>query len=65
MECCLPGGDHEIVAGRVQGAETAGNGAAPLLYWRGGYASLGRSCSCTPGRVGTPNAVAEWSEAGC
>jgi flavin reductase (DIM6/NTAB) family NADH-FMN oxidoreductase RutF len=45
LECTvehrLPGGDHEIVVGRVREVETAGDGAAPLLYWRGAYASLG------------------------
>jgi flavin reductase (DIM6/NTAB) family NADH-FMN oxidoreductase RutF len=41
MEYCLPGGDHEIVVGRVRDAETAGKGVAPLMYWRGAYASLG------------------------
>jgi flavin reductase (DIM6/NTAB) family NADH-FMN oxidoreductase RutF len=34
-----PGGDHTIVIGRVIGG-TTGNGH-PLLYYRGGYASLG------------------------
>ena len=45
LECTvehrLPGGDHEIVVGRVREVETAGDDAAPLLYWRGAYASLG------------------------
>jgi flavin reductase (DIM6/NTAB) family NADH-FMN oxidoreductase RutF len=45
LECTvehrLPGGDHEIVVGRVHDVETAGDGTAPLLYWRGSYASLG------------------------
>jgi 3-hydroxy-9,10-secoandrosta-1,3,5(10)-triene-9,17-dione monooxygenase reductase component len=45
LECTvehrLPGGDHEIVVGRVREVETAGDAAQPLLYWRGGYAALG------------------------
>jgi flavin reductase (DIM6/NTAB) family NADH-FMN oxidoreductase RutF len=44
LECTvehrLPGGDHEIVVGRVREVETGGDDAAPLLYWRGGYATL-------------------------
>ena len=44
MECTverfLPGGDHEIVVGRVRHAETGANPAVPLVYFRGGYTSL-------------------------
>ena len=40
MEHSLPGGDHEIIVGRVQYAETSGDGGAPLLFWRGSYLSL-------------------------
>jgi flavin reductase (DIM6/NTAB) family NADH-FMN oxidoreductase RutF len=40
VEHCLPAGDHEIVVGRVRDVETAGHDAAPLLYWRGAYASI-------------------------
>jgi flavin reductase (DIM6/NTAB) family NADH-FMN oxidoreductase RutF len=44
LECTvehrLPGGDHEIVVGRVRDVETGDAEAAPLLFWRGGYASL-------------------------
>jgi len=47
LECTVtesfPGGDHEIVIGRVEGVETAGQEAAPLLYWRGGYGTLGET----------------------
>jgi flavin reductase (DIM6/NTAB) family NADH-FMN oxidoreductase RutF len=45
LECTvehrLPGGDHEIVVGRVRDARTGDAEAAPLLFWRGRYASLG------------------------
>jgi flavin reductase (DIM6/NTAB) family NADH-FMN oxidoreductase RutF len=41
VENSVPGGDHEIVVGRVYDVETSSNDAAPLLYWRGGYTSLG------------------------
>lgn len=45
LECTvehrLPGGDHEIVIGRVRHVATGGDDSAPLLFWRGGYASLG------------------------
>lgn len=35
-----PGGDHEIVIGRVRHTETSGSGAAPLVFWWGTYTSL-------------------------
>jgi len=41
VEAQLPGGDHEIIVGRVRAAEVTGDGA-PLVYWRGSYASLDR-----------------------
>jgi flavin reductase (DIM6/NTAB) family NADH-FMN oxidoreductase RutF len=41
VEYRLPGGDHEIIVGRVRGVETAGDGTQPLLYWRGDYGTLG------------------------
>lgn len=41
VEYRLPGGDHEIVVGRVREVEMAADGTAPLLYWRGGYGALG------------------------
>jgi flavin reductase (DIM6/NTAB) family NADH-FMN oxidoreductase RutF len=41
LEDSLPGGDHEIVVGRVHSVETNGQDATPLLYWRGAYGSLG------------------------
>jgi len=41
VESRLPGGDHEIVVGRVQDVEFSDGSAAPLLYWRGSYLPLG------------------------
>jgi flavin reductase (DIM6/NTAB) family NADH-FMN oxidoreductase RutF len=45
IECSVehrfPGGDHEIVIGRVRHVEISGEGATPLLFWRGKYASIG------------------------
>ena len=49
VESRLPGGDHEIVIGRVRHAHmpdqapdgSPGGQAVPLLFWRGRYASLG------------------------
>lgn len=44
LECTvehrLPGGDHEIVIGRVRHVETSATPAAPLVFFRGGYTSL-------------------------
>jgi len=44
LECTvehqLPGGDHEIIIGRVRDAQACGEAAAPLLFWRGRYVSL-------------------------
>jgi 3-hydroxy-9,10-secoandrosta-1,3,5(10)-triene-9,17-dione monooxygenase reductase component len=40
VEHTLPGGDHEIVVGRVRHVSTNGNGEAPLVFWRGKYASV-------------------------
>jgi flavin reductase (DIM6/NTAB) family NADH-FMN oxidoreductase RutF len=44
LECTvedrMAGGDHEIIVGRVQEVEAGATEAAPLLFWRGGYASL-------------------------
>jgi flavin reductase (DIM6/NTAB) family NADH-FMN oxidoreductase RutF len=45
VEHRLPGGDHEIVVGRVREVETANGEAAPLLFWHGRYASLERLSS--------------------
>ena len=40
LEHALPGGDHEIVIGRVRHVETNGEGATPPLFWRGAYTSI-------------------------
>src|SRR5580704_14903194 len=40
VDLSLPGGDHEIIVGRVRHVETNGEGAKPLLFWRGAHASL-------------------------
>jgi 3-hydroxy-9,10-secoandrosta-1,3,5(10)-triene-9,17-dione monooxygenase reductase component len=41
VEHYLPGGDHAIVVGRVRHASVTADGAAPLLFYRGSYTSLG------------------------
>jgi flavin reductase (DIM6/NTAB) family NADH-FMN oxidoreductase RutF len=45
LECTvehqLPGGDHEIIVGRVREVETGPESVAPLVFWRGSYVSLG------------------------
>lgn len=40
VEHALPGGDHEIIVGRVRHAETSANPNGPLVFFRGSYASL-------------------------
>jgi len=41
VEHSFPGGDHEIIVGRVRHIETNGDRcASPLLFWRGDYASI-------------------------
>ena len=40
VEHALPGGDHEIIVGRVRHAETSVNPNGPLVFFRGSYASL-------------------------
>jgi flavin reductase (DIM6/NTAB) family NADH-FMN oxidoreductase RutF len=40
VEHSLPGGDHEIIIGRLRYAETSSDDATPLLFWRGSYISL-------------------------
>jgi flavin reductase (DIM6/NTAB) family NADH-FMN oxidoreductase RutF len=49
VEHSLPGGDHEIIVGRVRYAETSGDGGAPLLFWRGSYLSLDGEDETRPG----------------
>jgi flavin reductase (DIM6/NTAB) family NADH-FMN oxidoreductase RutF len=41
LEHRLEGGDHEIVVGRVREVETGATDTAPLVFWRGRYASIG------------------------
>jgi flavin reductase (DIM6/NTAB) family NADH-FMN oxidoreductase RutF len=40
VEHVLPGGDHEIIVGRVRHVETSANPNGPLVFFRGTYASL-------------------------
>jgi flavin reductase (DIM6/NTAB) family NADH-FMN oxidoreductase RutF len=40
VEHSIPGGDHEIIVGRVQHVETSPCALSPLLFYRGGYAQL-------------------------
>lgn len=40
VEHRLPGGDHEIVIGRVRDLHISDSGAAPLVYWQGRYTTL-------------------------
>ena len=40
LEHRLPGGDHEIIVGRVRTVQTGDGAGGPLLFWRGQYASL-------------------------
>jgi 3-hydroxy-9,10-secoandrosta-1,3,5(10)-triene-9,17-dione monooxygenase reductase component len=51
VENTLPGGDHEIVLGRVHDVEVL-HDATPLLYWRGSYLSPGPAGSRTRRRLG-------------
>jgi 3-hydroxy-9,10-secoandrosta-1,3,5(10)-triene-9,17-dione monooxygenase reductase component len=37
LERLVPGGDHTIGIGAVQAAEMSGDGAEPLLWYRGAY----------------------------
>jgi flavin reductase (DIM6/NTAB) family NADH-FMN oxidoreductase RutF len=40
VEHALPGGDHEIIVGRVRHVETSASPNGPLVFFRGTYASL-------------------------
>jgi flavin reductase (DIM6/NTAB) family NADH-FMN oxidoreductase RutF len=40
VEHVFPGGDHEIVIGRVRHVETNREDATPLLFWRGKYTTF-------------------------
>lgn len=40
VEHALPGGDHEIIVGRVRHAQTSPAPISPLLFYRGRYALL-------------------------
>jgi len=58
VEHALPGGDHEIIVGRVRHVETSATCVAPLVYYRGTYAEL--ASLARPGVVaedGVENAV--------
>jgi flavin reductase (DIM6/NTAB) family NADH-FMN oxidoreductase RutF len=48
LEHRLDGGDHEIVVGRVREVETGGTDTEPLVFWRGGYASIGSPAEVRP-----------------
>ena len=40
LERCFDGGDHEIVIGRLSALHQSSDDLAPLLHYRGNYASL-------------------------
>jgi flavin reductase (DIM6/NTAB) family NADH-FMN oxidoreductase RutF len=48
LEQSMPGGDHEIVVGRVRHVEVKGEDATPLLFWRGKYATLETPAAAEP-----------------
>jgi flavin reductase (DIM6/NTAB) family NADH-FMN oxidoreductase RutF len=40
LEQCVPGGDHEIVVGRIRELELGEDGRRPLIHFRGAYGAL-------------------------
>lgn len=48
LENRLPGGDHEIVVGKVRAAETSDDQTAPLLFFQGRYMSIGGAAPTVP-----------------
>jgi flavin reductase (DIM6/NTAB) family NADH-FMN oxidoreductase RutF len=50
VEHALPGGDHEIIVGRVRHVETNANPSGPLVFFRGSYASLTKIVQGTAAR---------------
>ena len=56
VEDLLPGGDHEILVGRV--AAAGGRTGEPLVYWAGGYRALTEASSDRLARVSDGLAVA-------
>ena len=57
VEHRLPGGDHEIVVGRVREVEVASQGGAPLLFWRGSYVAIGDETGARPSAPGGARAT--------
>jgi flavin reductase (DIM6/NTAB) family NADH-FMN oxidoreductase RutF len=55
VEHYLPGGDHEIVVGRVRAVEAGDEHASPLLYWRGAYVSVASGDGKRPERSRRPD----------
>lgn len=50
VEDVFPGGDHEIVIGRVRHAEATARDAGALVHWQGSYASVPARPDGRPGR---------------
>ena len=64
MECTvehrLPGGDHEIVVGRVRHVETSATPAAPLVFFRGTYAALASQPTSRAGQRRAHSSASSW-----